>query len=147
MKSKLMVLTVFLLLALMSAPATAKLIGPRNAEKNPHMTISPDGVVLLTPGGVQNEWADTDSGVFDFFHILSASKTELPGATTFTIDEIIALMMNPEAALEFENKWGYISQETLLALLILMGIPTDEAETMAAMWPDGMYFRYVNVGK
>jgi hypothetical protein len=56
-------------------------------------------------------------------------------------------MMDPVAALEFENKWGYISQEMLLGLLLVMGLPEDEAEAMAAMWPDGMYFRYVNVGK
>jgi len=146
-KSKLTAVSLFLLLALMAVPVMAKPIGPTKAVKNPNIIVHDGETVLLTPGGVQNEWRDTGDGVFDFFHILNASKTELPRATTFTLDEMVALMKDPVAALEFENKWGYISQETLLALLILMGVPKAQAEAMAAMWPDGMYFRYHNVGK
>jgi len=146
-KSKLLAVSVLLLLALLAVPVLAKPIGPVNAEKNPNIIMHDGEAVLLTPSGVQNEWSDTEASVFDFFHILSASKTELPRVRTFSLGEIVALMMDTVAALEFENKWGYISQETLLALLILMEVPEDEAEAMAAMWPAGMYFRYVNVGK
>jgi len=146
-KSKLGVLAVFLLSALMFVPVAAKPIGPMKAVNNPNIIMHDGETVLLTPGGVQNEWRDTEASVFDFFHILNASKTELPGVKTFTFEQLVALLMDPAAALEFENKWGYMSQETLLALLILMEVPEEQAEAIAAMWPDGMYFRYHNVGK
>jgi len=144
-KSKLMAVCVLLLLAVLAVPVMARPIGPGNAEKNPNIRMHDGETVLLTPGGVQNEWRDTEASVFDFFHILNASKTKLPRVTTFNFNEITALLMDPVAALKFENKWGYMSQETLLAVLILMG--ETEAEAIAAMWPDGMYFRYHNVGK
>ena len=143
-KSKLMAVAVLLLLALLAVPVMARPIGPGKAEKNPNILRHDGETVLLTHGGVQNEWRDTEAGVLDFMHILNASTVELPRVTTFTLTEIVALLMDPAAALEFENKWGYMSQETLLAVLILMG--ETEAEAIAAMWPDGMYFRYVNVG-
>lgn len=147
MKSKLIVVSVLLLLALLAVPVIARPIGPGNAEKNPNILMHDGETVLLTPGGVQNEWRDTEASVFDFFHILNASKTELPRVTTFNITEIAALLMDPAAALEFENKWGYMSQETLLGVLLLMGTPQADAEAIAAMWPSGMYFRYHNVGR
>jgi len=146
-RSKLMAVSVFLLLALLAVPVTAKSIGPGNAEKNPNIIVHDGETVLLTPGGVQNEWRDTEASVFDFFHILNASKTKLPGVTTFDVAGIAALLMDPVAALKFENKWGYMSRGTLLGVLLLMGTPPAEAEAIAAMWPDGMYFRYHNVGK
>jgi len=146
-KSKLIAVSILLLSALLAVPVMARPIGPGNAEKNPNILMHDGETVLLTPGGVQNEWRDTEAGVFDFFHILNASKTELPRVTTFNLTQIGALMTNSTAALEFENKWGYISQETLLGLLLLMGSPQAQAEAIAAMWPYGMYFRYHNVGK
>ena len=146
-KSKLIAVSVLLLLALLAVPVMARPIGPGNAEKNPNIMVHNGETVLLTPGGVQNEWRDTEAGVFDFFHILNASKTTLPRVATLDLAEVVALLMDPAAALEFENKWGYMSQETLLGVLLLMGTPQAEAEAIAAMWPDGMYFRYHNAGK
>lgn len=63
--------------------------------------------------------------------------------------------MHETAAQETENKWGYMSNEVLVEMitmeLIMEGVPPEEAaeiaEEMAAMWPEGMYIRYVNVGK
>lgn len=146
MKSKLMAVSALLLLALLAVPVTARSIGPGKAKNNPHVMTEDGETVLLTPGGVQNEWRLTEAGVFDFFHILNASKTKLPGVTTFNLTEIAALLMDPAAALEFENRWGYMSQETLLGVLLLMGVPQAQAQAIAAMWPEGMYFRYHNVG-
>ncbi len=147
MKSKLMAVSVLLLLALLAVPVMARPIGPGKAEKNPNILMHDGETVLLTPGGVQNEWRDTEAGVFDFFHILNASKTTHLKATTFNLTQIAALLTNSTAALAFENKWGYMSQETLLGVLLLMGVPQAQAQAIAAMWPDGMYFRYHNVGK
>jgi len=146
-KSKLIAVSVLLLLALLAVPVMARSIGPSKAEKNPHILVHDGETVLLTPGGVQNEWRDTDASVFDFFHILNASKTKLPRVTTFNLTQIAGLLMDPVASLKFENKWGYMSQETLLGVLLFMQTPREEAEAIAAMWPDGMYFRYHNVGK
>jgi len=71
--------------------------------------------------------------------------------------DIMELMTNETAALEVENKWGYMSYDVLVEMFIfeLMGAdPTltyEEAEAMAtemaAMWPEGLYVRFVNVGK
>ena len=147
MKSKSIAAYVLLVLSLLAGPAMARPIGPGNATNNPNIIMHNGETVLLTPGGVQNEWRDTEAGVFDFFHILNASKTELQRVTTFDLAEIVALLMDPVKALEFENKWGYMSQETLLGVLLLMGTPQAQAKAIAAMWPEGMYFRFHNVGK
>lgn len=143
----LIVVAIFLLLSFVLVPVAARPIGPTKTQKNPNIIMHDGETVLLTPGGVQNEWRDTETSVFDFFHILNASKMERPRVRTFNLTEIIALMMDSVAALKFENKWGYISQETLLGLLLFMGTQQPEAEAIATMWSDGMYFRFVNVGK
>jgi hypothetical protein len=71
--------SVFLLLALTAVPVLAKPIGPGNAEKNPNIIMHDGETVLLTPGGVQNEWYDTDVSLFDFFHILSVRRLNFQG--------------------------------------------------------------------
>ena len=148
MKSKLMSISVFLLLALMVAPVMAKPIGPQKAVKNKNIMITPEGVELVLPSGGFNEWmADTEIWYMDFMHGLDASKTKIPNAMPLTIASIMELMLNETAALEAENKWGYMSYEILVELFIMEGLTPEEAEAMAAMWPEGIYIRYVNVGK
>ena len=56
-------------------------------------------------------------------------------------------MGDPVAALKYENKWGFVSHDVLLELLVLEGFTEEEAKAMAGMWPDGVYARFVNVGK
>jgi hypothetical protein len=103
--------------------------------------------VLLTPGGVQHEWYDTDAGVMDHLQILNASKVDWSSRVpSLSFAELLTLMTNPEAALQFENKWGYVSQSVLFDLLKLE-YPADIAWSIASMWPDGMHVRYVNVGQ
>jgi len=217
MKSRLMAISVFLLLALMIAPVMAKPIGPQKAVKNPHITITLDGVELLLPSGGANEWmADTRLSAIDFVHMLDASKVDIPRAMPITMEDLIELVSDPVAALEAENKWGHISYDVLLTLFIVeypenvtvlivdaaagqpivtvvdaslfsigdkvvitdgiaielnviadkvdntltmendlindymagsIVVKSPKAEAMASMWPEGLYVRFVNVGK
>jgi len=147
-RGKLMVPLVLVLAGLMSVPVMAKSIGPQNAENNPHITIAPEGVELLLPSGVVQEWmADTEVGAIDFMHCLDASKAHIPNAMALSALDLIGLMTDPEAALEYENMWAYISYDVLVELLVLEGFTEEEAEAMASMWPEGVYVRFVNVGK
>ena len=151
MNKRLLMFTLIpLVLSVMVSPARA--IGPQKAEKNPNITPTPDRVILRLPGGVQNEWmTDTEIGVMDFIHILNASKGEGKAkirAAPLTFDDLFDMFTNPEAALEVENKWGYIPHDVFVQLLTgLMGLSPDEAEAWAAAWPEGMYVMFVNVGK
>jgi len=135
-------------LSLMVIQAMAKPIGPHGAAgKNPHIMITPEGVECMLPSGAMHSWtADTEFWYFDFMHALDASKAKIKNALPLAIEDIIGMMTDSEAALEAENMWGYISCEVLVQLLVLEGLPEDEAEAMASMWPEGMYMRFVNVG-
>jgi len=147
-----------LLVLCVVAPVMAKPIGPQKAVKNPHISITPDGVELLLPNGGVHEWmANTKLSAIDFVHMLNASKVKIPNAMPLNISDLMGLMTNPEAALEAENKWGYISHDVLVQLFILEIMAADPtltyeqaqaiATAMAAMWPEGLYARFVNVGK
>jgi len=137
-----------LLVLCVVAPVMAKPIGPQKAVKNPHISITPDGVELLLPNGGVHEWmANTKLSAIDFVHMLNASKVKIPNAMPLNISDLMGLMTNPEAALEAENKWGYISHDVLVQLFILEGFSEGEAKAMASMWPEGLYARFVNVGK
>jgi len=144
-----MVPLVLMLAGLTTVPVTAKSIGPQNAGNNPHITIAPgEGVELLLPNGIVLEWlADTEVGAIDFMHCLDASKAHIPNAMVLSAMDLIGLMTDPEAALEAENKWGYVSQAVLVELLVLEGFSEEEAEAMASMWPEGVYVKFVNVGR
>jgi hypothetical protein len=148
-RGKLMAAFVLLLVTAMCVPVMAKSIGPQNAANNPHITVAPgEGVELLLPSGVVLEWmADTEVGAIDFMHILDASKAHIPNAMVLSVDDLLGLMTDPEAALEVENKWGFVSYEVMVELFMLEGFSEEEAEAMASMWPEGVYARFVNVGK
>jgi hypothetical protein len=145
-RGKLMMVVVFLLLASVLSPVTAKSIGPTKAQRNPNIILQDGETVLLTPGGVQHEWYDT-AGWMDFIHILNASKVDWGDRVpSLSLAELRTIMTYPEVALEFENKWGYVSQSVLFDLLKLF-YPEDMAWAIASMWPEGMYLMFVNVGK
>jgi len=147
-RGKLMIVAaVVLLLASVLSPVAAKSIGPTKAQRNPNIIMQDGETVLLTPGGVQHEWYDTEVGVMDYLHVLNASKVDWGDRVpSLSLADLLTLMSDPEAALESENKWGYVSQSVLFDLLKLF-YPEDVAGSIAAMWPDGMYIMFVNVGK
>ena len=137
-----------LVLSVMVAPAMA--IGPQKAEKNPNIEITPEGAELLLPSGGFHSWtADTELWYIDFEHGIDASKAKglIHKAMPLTIADLMELMTNPEAALEAENMWGYVSYDVLVELFILEGLSEEDAIAMASMWPEGIYVRYVNMGK
>lgn len=139
---------VLLLAPLMSVPVMAKSIGPQNAVNNPHIMITAEGAELLLPSGGVQEWvADTEVGAWDFTHALDASKAHIPNAVSLSVSDLIEMMTDPEAGLEMENKWGFMSYNVLVELLIMGGLTREEAEAAASMWPEGVYARFVNVGK
>ena len=154
MNKKLLLFTLMaLLLCIMVPSAMAKTIGPQKAVgKNPHIPeATPEGVEALLPSGGFHSWtADTEFWYMDFEHGIDASKAKglIHKATTITFLDIIEVMTDPEAALEAVNKWFYMSNEVLVEMMInLGGLTPEEAEAMAAMWPEGIYVRFVNVGK
>jgi len=160
MNKKLLKFTLIpLILLVMATPAMAKPIGPQKAVgKNPHIMPTAEGVELLLPSGGFNEWtSDTEFWYMDFTHGLDASKAKIPNAMPLTMADIMELMINETVALEAENKWGYASYDVLVELFIVTLMAEDPTLTyeeaaeiaaqMAAMWPEGIYVRFVNVGK
>ena len=145
---KVLVPVIALLVLCIVAPVTAKPIGPQKAVNNPHIIITPEGVELMLPSGGAHSWmADTELSAMDFMNILDASKAHIPNAMIVTLADLIELMTHPEAALEAENTWGYISYDVLVQLFMFEGLSPEEAAAMASMWPEGIYVRFVNVGK
>jgi len=110
-------------------------------------------VELLLPSGVAHEWvADTEISVMDIEHILNASEFKIRNAMPITIEDLMEIMTDPEAALQAENKWGYMSyqvMEDFFEWLISIGYPVtpEEVELILSMYPEGMYIMFVNVGK
>ncbi len=106
-------------------PGTA--IGPQKAEKNPHIIITPEtpGVTggaaeLILPSGGDHSWmADTSEMAIDIMNILDASKAKIPNAYTLDVMVLMAMLMDPTVALEYENKWGYMSYAVLLAVSVM----------------------------
>ncbi len=149
MRNKVIAISVLFMLASVAVPIMAKPIGPQKAAgKNPNLMSTPEGVEILSPSGGFQSWTnDTEFWYTDFMNGLDASKAKIPNALALTIADIIEMMTDPEVALEAENKWGYISYEVLVDLFILEGYSPEEAEETAAMWPEGVYVRFVNVAK
>lgn len=127
MNKKLLMFTLIpLVLLVIVTPGMA--IGPQKAEKNPHIEIFPPdpgppptsgAADLILPSGADHSWmADTSEMGIDIMHILDASKAKIPNAYTIDITLLMAWLMNPELPLEYENKWGYMSFATLLAMSI-----------------------------
>lgn len=153
MKQKLMLVPLVFLLMLVSTVTPVMAIGPQKAEKNPHIGITVEGAELVLPSGVVNEWvANREIGVMDFEHILDASKAKILNAMPLTVAELIGTMTDPETALQYENKWGYMSNaviEGFFEWLISIGYPItpEEVALIVSMYPEGMYIMFVNVGQ
>ena len=138
-----------LFLVLTIGSAMAKPIGPQKATNNPHYIITRPGTVEhLLPSGVAVEWtSDTEAGAIDIVHIVDASKAKIPNAIPLTLPDIVALMTNPEAALQSENTWAYFSHDTFVQLYMALGLTEEQATTIASRWPEGAYVRFINIGK
>ena len=137
MNKKILMFTLLpLVLSVIVAPVMA--IGPQKAEKNPHIIVVPHGVQLPLPSGVFNEWMADREGPMDRVHILNASKFKIRKAF---------VLADPADLFGLENKWVYISQGVFVQLLMMFSYTEPEAIAIAAMYPNGIYFMFVNVGK
>lgn len=151
-KKLLMFALIPLVLSVMGTPAMA--IGPHKAEKNPHRSEpAPGEVEFLLPSGVGNGWInDTDLGVTDSWHFKNASKFKIRNAPALDFNDLLDLFLFGN--LTYENKWCLIELEVLFALIDYMvdmgAMPPEMGEQMKAefeaMFPEGMYFMFVNVG-
>jgi len=136
-----------LVLPLMATPVMA--IGPQNAENNPHRTeLAPGAVEFLLPSGVTHGWG----GIMDHRHIKDASKFKIRKAPTLNVDDLINMNSGD---LTYENKWCMMPLQAILDaidLMVLWGaIEPAEGDVMKAafeaMFPEGYYLMFVNVGE
>lgn len=149
---KVLVPVIALLVLCVAAPVTARPIGPHKAVNNPHITITAEGVEFYLASGVGNGWTlDTDMGVMDSWHWKDKSKFEINKATSLTVGDLVGIMGMGD--LTHENKWCYVSLEVLVGfvdLLVEMGAISEAVgeqmkNEFTAMFPEGMYFMFVNV--
>jgi len=149
-KKILMVALIPLVLSVIVAPGVAKPIGPQRSN-NPHLESTPEGMEALLPSGGFHSWtADTEVWYIDFEHGLDASKAKglAHKATAISLADVMEVMTDSEAALAAGNTWFYMSYEVLVEMMMTLGgLTPEEAEAMAATWPEGIYVRFVNVGK
>ena len=101
---------------------------------------------LDTPSGVHNVWIE-DTG--HFHHWINASKGEgkMNNAVIVGPNADVTLSYLLTHLSEYENTWIYFSQIGFKAFLIYgQGIPAEEAEELASIYPDGIYWHFVYVG-
>lgn len=156
MNKKLLMFTLIpLVLSVIVAPAIAKPIGPRGraVEKNRHLEITPEGETeIILPSGVGHIWMDTDWGVMDSSNWKNATKFKIRNAVDLTAVDLANVFMGD---LTYENRWTYVELQVLLDfidMMVGMGLISaaegEEAKTeFTTYFPEGMYFRFVNVGK
>jgi hypothetical protein len=154
-KKFLMVALLPLVLLVMVAPVVAKPLGPRDraVEQNRHLQIPAEGEVeLYAPGGVGHIWAETEIGVMDSCNWKNASKYKIRNAISLTVDDFMNLYAGD---LTYENKWTFIELQVILDfidIMLEMGAITEAEAQEAidmfeALFPEGMYLLFVNVGK
>lgn len=142
-KKLLMFSMISLVLSLMATPVMA--IGPQNAENNPHRTeIAPGAVEFLLPSGVTQGWG----GIMDHRNIKDASKFKIRKAPTLNVDD---LMNMNSGNLTYENQWCMLPLQVIHDAIDLTVSDPVVAQLMKdafeAMFPEGYYLMFVNVGE
>ena len=136
---KVLLISVALMFAAMLAtPAFAIGPPPQNAVKNPHADVSIGWTQFFLPSGVFIEWVPSVMGNI-FFQHKSATDFHIGNAIEMTIDS------PDDLGLFFatENKWIYFTQESYATFLSFVSVDPVYAE----LYPDGLYIRFVMVGK
>jgi hypothetical protein len=124
-------------LAILVTPVFA--IGPEKTKNNPNVIIEDYGPALRLENGLANEWIIV-TPVPQHHMIKSASDYQIKNAFVVT-DPVLQYG-------QLENEWAYYSQEMFAQLLYeVFPFPEPVALQIAAMFPDGVYFRYVAVGQ
>jgi len=136
-----------LILSVVAMPVMA--IGPFQAAEvgnNPNLSLPAGNPTLDTPSGVHNLWGEF-TGIFN--HWINASKGEgkMNNAVIVGPNADVTLSYLLTHLSEYENTWIYFSQIGFKAFLIYgQGIPAEEAEELASIYPDGIYWHFVYVG-
>jgi hypothetical protein len=136
---KILVISVALMFAAMLAtPVFAIGPPPQNAVNNPNADVSIGWTQLFLPSGLFIEWVPSFMGNI-FFQHKSASDFYIGNAIEMTIDSPDDMGLFFAA----ENKWILLSQDSYASFLLFAGTDTSYAE----LYPDGLYIRFVFVGK
>ena len=132
MDKKVMMFAVTLLaLAMLVTPVMA--IGPQKAKNNPNLVETDFSVQLHLPSEGFNEWIVE---VPLHIQLLNASKFKIKNAIVATSPDDIV-----------ENKWIYMSSEVFFEYLTPI-LGEDMAHYVAfVIYPDGVYYKFVYVGK
>ena len=139
MKKIFLVIAVALMaVAILATPVFAVGPPPQNAVNNPNADLSIGWTQLFLPSGLFIEWVPSVMGNIFFQH---------KSATDFYIGNAIEMTIAaPEDLGPFfatENKWIYLTEASYASFLLFVGIPPSFAE----LYPDGLYIRFVFVGK
>ncbi len=137
MNRKILVTSVAMMaVAILVTPALA--IGPQNAGKNPNADFSMGWAQLFLPSELFIEWVPSIMGNI-FFQHMNADNFQIKNAVELTI----ASPADFALFLTMENKWIYITEASYATFLSIVGIDPSFAEH----YPDGLYIRFVIVGK
>lgn len=136
------------LLVLVTVPPVMA-IGPQNAENNPHRTeLAPGEIEFLLPSGVGNGWG----GIMDHRHFKDASQFKIRNAITLNVDDLLSMNSGD---LTYENTWCLLPLQAIHDAIDVMvdigAIPEPVGEQMKAafeaLFPEGYYLKFTNVGK
>lgn len=144
----------FLVLAMLATPVMA--IGPWQAEgvgNNPHIKVNEEKqVVVLDNPNIDIAWhaeVESENVWFSMDHIqyLSATKAKINNAEPASMELFMAISSDPEVALEYENKWIFFTYDGFMGFLLALNFLPADALQIASQYPDGLYYRYINVGQ
>ncbi len=132
----LVVFVALMVVAMLATPVLA--IGPQNAVKNPNADFSIGWMQLFLPSGLFIEWVPSVMGDI-FFQHMDAQKFQIKNAVDVTITSPADFAL----FLTMENRWIYLTEASYATFLSIVGIDPSFAET----YPEGLYIRFVIVGK
>jgi len=142
--------------AMLATPVMA--IGPWQAEEvgsnpNLHADEEPWKVVVLDTSNVDIQWNDygiESDNVWrsaDREQYLSASNAKIKNAVLGSFELFVSMATDPEVASEYENKWIFLTHDGFMVYLLALGFSPIDAAQIASQYPDGLYYRYINVGQ
>jgi len=126
-----------MVVAMLATPVMA--LGPQSAVKNPNISMPVNGwAQLFLPSGLFVEWLTQYNPPF-FIEHKDAAKFQIANAIEMTIDE------EADMYLYFanENKWMYLTHDSYATFLVFVGVDPSFAD----LYPEGLYIRFVVVGK
>lgn len=135
-KTVLIIVVALMASAMIATPVLA--IGPENATgQNPNLVMRGYGPSLRTPSGMTIEW------------ILAApipQQNMFMSAANFKIKT--AFVVTDTSQVDgMENKWLYFDQYILAQMLVIWHIPPQAIPFILQQFPQGMYFKWVEVGQ